>query len=50
MGYIYQYIMSENNPTSYVAEHPKLISVLFTVLLFLSQAGAVVARGGLHGP
>lgn len=28
---------------SYLAEHPKMMGVLFTMLLFLSQAGSVVA-------
>jgi hypothetical protein len=41
--------MSDGTLTQYVAEHPKLISVLFTVLVLLSQAGAVAA-GGIHGP
>lgn len=50
MWYIDQYVMSENRPTTYVTEHPKLISVLFAVLLLLSQAGTVVAGGVISGP
>jgi hypothetical protein len=46
-------VMSETSIGAYVAEHPKLTGVLFTILLLLSQAGsaaAVVANPGLLGP
>lgn len=29
---------------SYLAEHPKMMGVLFTMLLFLSQAGSVAGH------
>ncbi|MBP1985620.1 DUF7503 family protein [Halolamina salifodinae] len=29
---------------SYLAEHPKMMGVLFTMMLFLSQAGSVAAN------
>lgn len=32
--------------TEYLAEHPKMTGVLFTVLLLLTQAGAVLAGNG----
>lgn len=36
--------MSETDITEYLAQHPKMIGVLFTVTLLLSQAGSVVAN------
>ncbi|MFW5896018.1 MAG: DUF7503 family protein [archaeon] len=30
---------------AYLAEHPKMIGVLFTTMVLLSQAGSVVAGG-----
>lgn len=35
--------------TDYLAEHPKMTGVLFTALLLLSQAGAVMAGNGQSG-
>ena len=37
--------MSDGSLKAYVAEHPKMAGVLFTVLLLLSQAGQVAAGG-----
>lgn len=38
--------MSESiSLTAHLANHPKLVSVLFTVLLLLSLAGSVQANG-----
>lgn len=31
---------------AYLAEHPKMVGVLFTMMILLSQAGAVAAGGG----
>jgi hypothetical protein len=43
--------MSESSLKSYLADHPKMAGVLFTVLLLLSQAGQVAAYGTSHpGP
>jgi hypothetical protein len=38
------------NITTYVAEHPKLAGVLFTIVLLLSQAGSVAAGNGACYP
>ena len=38
--------MSDGNLKAYLAEHPRMMGVLFTLLLLLSQAGNVVAGGG----
>lgn len=35
--------MSDSKIAAYLAEHPKMSGVLFTVLLLLTQAGTVVA-------
>lgn len=41
------WIMSENDTvTDYLAEHPRMIGGLFTLLLLLSQAGMALAGGG----
>lgn len=32
--------------TEYLAEHPKMTGVLFTALMLLTQAGAVIAGNG----
>jgi hypothetical protein len=43
--------MSESSLKSYLADHPKMAGVLFTVLLLLSQAGQVAAYGNsVPGP
>lgn len=40
--------MSENDGTiaEYLAEHPRMAGVLFTILLVLSQVGTVGANAG----
>ncbi|WP_255196052.1 DUF7503 family protein [Halorarius litoreus] len=38
--------MSDSTLATYVAEHPKMAGVLFTMLLVLSQAGTVMAGNG----
>ena len=35
---------------SFLADNPKMMGVLFTMLLFLSQAGSAAASGTLVGP
>jgi len=40
---------SENAAAAWLAEHPKMTGVLFTMMLLLSQAGTVAA-GGVAGP
>ncbi|WP_256562640.1 DUF7503 family protein [Halomarina pelagica] len=42
--------MSDNSIAEYVAEHPKMAGVLFTILLLLSQAGSVMAGFGRAHP
>ena len=44
--------MADNDIASYLAEHPRMIGVLFTMMLLLTQAGNVAAGGGntLIGP
>ena len=41
---------SENAAAAWLAEHPKMTGVLFTMMLLLSQAGAVAASNGTAGP
>ncbi len=45
-------VMSQDNITEYLAEHPRMIGVLFTMFLLLSQAGNVAAgaSGTVAGP
>lgn len=38
--------MSESTMRSYLAENPKMIGVLFTLTVLLSQAGSTMAAGG----
>jgi hypothetical protein len=38
--------MSDDTTKTYLAENPRMIGVLFTVFLLLSQVGSVAARGG----
>jgi hypothetical protein len=38
--------MSDDTLAAYLAEHPKLTGVLFTMMLLLSQAGTVLAGAG----
>jgi hypothetical protein len=44
--------MADNDIASFLAEHPRMIGVLFTMMLLLTQAGNVAAGGGhtLIGP
>jgi hypothetical protein len=44
--------MSENTTTTFLAEHPKMIGVLFTLLLVLSSTGVASAGMGssIAGP
>ncbi|WP_256558078.1 DUF7503 family protein [Halomarina litorea] len=42
--------MSDSPLTQYLAEHPKMTGVLFTMLLLLSQAGSVAAGVGTANP
>ena len=44
--------MSDNTAVSFLAEHPKMTGVLFTMMLLLTQAGnAMAGSGGVyHGP
>jgi hypothetical protein len=44
--------MADSKVASYLAEHPKMIGVLATALLLLSQAGAAAAGAGntISGP
>jgi len=43
--------MSENDnaAAAWLAEHPRMTGVLFTMMLLLSQAGTVVAAGSSAG-
>lgn len=40
--------MSESSVADYIAEHPKMAGVTFTILLLLGQAGNVAA-GAMQG-
>jgi hypothetical protein len=43
--------MAANDLLSHLESHPKMIGGLFTIMLLLSQAGAVAAGGGtIQGP
>jgi hypothetical protein len=42
--------MSENNLKAYLAENPRMIGALFTMMLLLSQAGNASARIFFSGP
>lgn len=43
--------MSESKLAAYLAENPRMIGVLFAMLLLLSQAGNVAAaNSGIAGP
>ncbi len=44
--------MSEHPIASYLRDHPRMIGVLFTMTLLLSQAGAVAANNAFctNGP
>ena len=36
---------TSSSMAAYLAEHPKMVGVLFTMMVLLSQAGSVVAGG-----
>jgi hypothetical protein len=42
--------MEDSKVASYLAEHPKMIGVLATALLLLSQAGNAIAGGNAAVP
>lgn len=44
--------MSENDTTvkNFLAEHPKMTGVLFTLLLLTQTAGVAAAGGAVAGP
>ncbi|WP_267905113.1 DUF7503 family protein [Halorussus halophilus] len=44
--------MQEGNLTTYLRENPRMMGVLFTMLLLLTQAGNTTAAHALvtHGP
>jgi len=41
---------NDNAAAAWLAEHPRMTGVLFTMLLLLSQAGAVAAGNAAAGP
>ncbi|WP_202614457.1 DUF7503 family protein [Halostella litorea] len=43
--------MSDNDSlTTYLADHPRMIGALFTLLLLVSQAGSAAANGAQAVP
>ena len=43
--------MSDNDSlTAYLADHPRMIGALFTILLLVSQAGSAAANGAQTVP
>jgi hypothetical protein len=44
--------MADSKMAEYLAEHPRMIGVLFTMMMLLTQAGNVMAGGGhtISGP
>ena len=42
--------MSDSKLTEYLTENPRMIGVLFTLSVLLSQAGSVVASQGSVNP
>jgi hypothetical protein len=44
--------MADSKMAAYIAEHPRMAGVLFTVLLLLTQAGNAAAANGatISGP
>lgn len=42
--------MSDNAATKWLAENPKMMGVLFTLFVLLTQAGSVVAGRASAGP
>lgn len=43
-------VMSDSKIAAYLAEHPKMTGVLFTMTLLLTQAGSAVAATCQPGP
>lgn len=43
---MYDACMADNSLAQYVAQHPKMMGVLFTICLLLAQAGPVIATDG----
>jgi len=41
---------NDNAAAAWLAEHPRMTGVLFTMMLLLSQAGTVVAGNASNGP
>jgi hypothetical protein len=41
---------TDNEVVAWLAEHPKMTGVLFTMMLLLSQAGTVAAGNIASGP
>lgn len=41
---------STNSLKSYLADHPRMIGALFTILMLLSQSGVVAAGGNQAQP
>jgi hypothetical protein len=39
--------MADSKMADYLAEHPRMIGVLFTMMLLLTQAGNVAAGSGI---
>ena len=43
--------MLKGNLKQFLADHPKVVSALFTLMILLSQVGTVIAGGNGHsGP
>ncbi len=44
--------MADNDIAAFLAEHPRMIGVLFTMMMLLTQAGNVAAGSGftVSGP
>jgi hypothetical protein len=38
--------MSDTDVAEFLREHPRMMGVLFTMMLLLTQAGSVAAAGG----
>ena len=42
--------MSDDSIKAYLADNPRMIGVLFAMVLLLTQVGNVAANGGFAGP
>lgn len=42
--------MSDNTATAWLAENPKLMGVLFTIMVLLTQVGGAAAGAASQGP